>query len=210
MVPRRRLLGAEPLPRLLHLLEGPAGRHRRRTHRPDRDGGGGRLRRRAVVLDRLERRGHGPLPLRAGLEQRLGPDGHRDRDDRRARCEEHRHFGRRQVPLLRRPADGAFLHRRRHALPPDARLRLGLGLPDPHLDHLVGRRHKVRRARQPDDPRAGCALHAHVGLDGGQHPVLAADDVPFALLDGGIRRPQLRQSRRGRAVQGVQGRRRSG
>ena len=42
-------------------------------------------------------------------------------------------------------------------------------------------------------------------LQTGQHQQRA-----FALLDGGIRRPQLRQSRRGRAVQGVQGRRRSG
>ena len=76
----------------------------------------------------------------------------------------------------------------------------------------MGRRHQIRRPGQPDDHPVRGALHPDIEPLGrpGQRAVLAADDVPFALLDGGIRRPQLRQGRRGRAVRGVQGRHRSG
>ncbi|CDC99309.1 unknown [Alistipes sp. CAG:268] len=209
LVPGGRLLDGKPLPQLLHLLEGPAVGHCGREDRPDRHGRRRRLRCGAMVLDRQRCGGCGTLPFRTRLDERRSADRHGHRDDRRPRRGEHRHLGRRQIPLLRRCADGAFPHHRRHALPPDARLRVGLGLSDPHLGHLVGRRNQIRSSGQPDDPRDGQTLHAHVEQFGGQHPVRNADTLSLALLDRRLCGPQLRQGSRGRAIGRIQGRDRS-
>ena len=144
------------------------------------------------------------LPLRAGLDRPAAPTVtvSETTDAPDAKNTDTSAGGR--GPLLRRCADGAFLRHRRYALPSDARLRLRLGIPHPHLDHLVGRRHEVQSPRQPDHHRDGRTLHDDVEQFGRQHPVLAADDVPLALLDGGLRRPQLRKGRRGRDVGSLQ------
>ena len=179
-----------------------------------------------MVLDRHGGGCRGTLQVRTRLDKRRQPDGDRYRNNRRR--ERGQHAGRpgRQVPLFRQRHEQTLLRQGRQQLRTDARLRFRLGIPRPHLDHAVGRRHQIRRPGQPDDhPVRGSDNRLDLPLkieddkggfrvlfivDLGKGAVLAADDVPFALLDGGIRRPQLRQSRRGRAVQGVQGRRRSG
>lgn len=136
----------------------------------------------------------GTLQVRTRLDKRRQPDGDRYRNNRRRGRGQHAGRRGRQIPLFRQRHEQTLLRQGRQQLRTDARLRLRLGIPRPHLDHVVGRRHQIRRPGQLDDHPVRGTLHPDVEPLGrpGQRTVLAADDVPFALLDGGIRRPQLR------------------
>ncbi len=152
------------------------------------------LRQRAVVPDRLGERGRFRFELDwTDPRHYVTVSGNRRPDAEK----QYRPFSRRQgalPPTARiKTADGArFLrHRRLHYRLTPTSLRLGFLM---HLDHLVGRR--FGSGGPITGPSSRWCLHDDI--DGSANIQFTAADDAAALLDGGLRRPQLRKGRRGR------------